>query len=780
MNERREKFLQINLWAVLILIAAVTATTLVAFHEYVFGDRIMAYFDIGSDTIQQYIPQYASIVNMLRHGTYALWNSSEGFGINMFLLNMTNPALVVLYAIGYFLGTEQMTYCVVYVYIGEILLAGVSCYFFLSAFRLRELPKAVAAYMYAFNGFIIVWGQHYQFAIVPTLLMLELLLTERCIRFPKKWKLLTLQTFVLMMSSCYIAYMILIFCGCYVVVRRIMLPLGSFFAYVKDVFRLALVMLLGVGLGGIALMPFIEALTHVSSRMQVETSLFDRLFNIRYPDIYNWVLMGRIFSTTSRGLTNYVGYLNYYEDPCLWFSTLAVLLAAQYIFLIPFISGARRRSDPESPVRTLGFRLKRDIIQYLLIAVCVVAVTSAGVATVFNGFTAPFSRYLFLAFPYFAIVVAVTLNEIMRTRRVSIPGLLAGGAVCIRFYRVYQQHTEIPNIKMVSRIHMFTALAMAMCLLLIMVLQKIRVFRYLVPMGLIMLLIFNVTLDTYTNFLDRDSVRKNGDYFDVMYSRDVHDALEYLRKTDPEYYRIEKETTATLAMDSLVQEYHSISVYNSTMNANVQNYAAKYWPDIIYPDRNHYQYLQDPANEAQADLLGLKYVLSDKDGTQFPGMEVIKEFGDVKILAADDVVNICSVYDAADMKDAYYTASDGNTVCVDVVYANRNKDAEVSLIDSVNDNHFEGTVTCEVDSIVFIATPFEYGWSVYVDGEPTEMLLANDGFIAMNVDRGTHEISLRYSCPGILEGLILSGGSAFLFLAALLIGLRRRHVNNTV
>ena len=125
MEQRKEKFLQVNMWTILVLTCAVIATCLVVFNEYVFGGRVMAFFDVGSDTIQQYVPQYSSIVNMLRNGTFALWNSSEGFGINMFLLNMTNPALVVIYALGFLFGTEQMTYFLVYVYIGEILLAGI-------------------------------------------------------------------------------------------------------------------------------------------------------------------------------------------------------------------------------------------------------------------------------------------------------------------------------------------------------------------------------------------------------------------------------------------------------------------------------------------------------------------------------------------------------------------------------------------------------------------------------------------------------------------------------
>ena len=211
MNESFQ--LKLNKKTMLLLSAVIGATCILIFREYIFGNRILAFYDIGSDTAEQYLSLYAMLIRKLQSGDFSLWGADNGFGINLNMLNMTNPALMIVYFTGAIIGTERMPYILVWVYMLEIFAAGLCCYLYLSVFRLEEASKAMAAYMYCFSGFIMVWGQHYQFAIVPTLLILEMLFIERCIRCPRKWKGLTLMTAVLVFNSMYIAYMSLIFCA---------------------------------------------------------------------------------------------------------------------------------------------------------------------------------------------------------------------------------------------------------------------------------------------------------------------------------------------------------------------------------------------------------------------------------------------------------------------------------------------------------------------------------------------------------------------------------------
>ena len=256
----------------LVLSAAVLITCLIVFNEYIFGDRILAFYDIGSDTSQQYLPQILTVVRKLHEGDITLWDATNGFGVNMNMLTITNPFFAVIYLVGALLGEKAVFGAMIWLYVAEIVAAGLAAYLFMSAFRLSERAKCIASYMYAFNGFMLVWGQHYQFAAVPVLLMLELFFVERCIRAPRKWKALTLMTTLVVINSMYTAYMILLFSGVYVVVRVFLGRLRGFFGYVRDVFHLAWVMGLGVGIGFITLLPNISAILSVSSRLASEAT----------------------------------------------------------------------------------------------------------------------------------------------------------------------------------------------------------------------------------------------------------------------------------------------------------------------------------------------------------------------------------------------------------------------------------------------------------------------------------------------------------------------------
>ncbi|MER2025237.1 MAG: hypothetical protein ABS879_06425, partial [Eubacteriales bacterium] len=59
----------------LVLSAAVLITCLIVFNEYIFGDRILAFYDIGSDTSQQYLPQILTVVRKLHEGDITLWDA---------------------------------------------------------------------------------------------------------------------------------------------------------------------------------------------------------------------------------------------------------------------------------------------------------------------------------------------------------------------------------------------------------------------------------------------------------------------------------------------------------------------------------------------------------------------------------------------------------------------------------------------------------------------------------------------------------------------------------
>ena len=67
-----------------------------------------------------------------------------------------------------------------------------------------------------------------------------------------------------------------------------------------------------------------------------------------------------------------------------------------------------------------------------------------------------------------------------------------------------------------------------------------------------------------------------------------------------------------------------------------------------------------------------------------------------------------------------------------------------------------GTVDLSKDKIMCFGIPYEAGWSVYVDDEKRELMQANIGLMAVELEAGHHDIELKYWTPGLTAGIIMS------------------------
>ena len=99
-----------DLLTVFALVIMLGLSCLVIFKDYLLGNQLLVFNDIGSDTWQQYIMNYTSIVNHLRAGDFSLWDFSNGLGINMFNFNLFDPFLMLLYGAGFWCAERACTY----------------------------------------------------------------------------------------------------------------------------------------------------------------------------------------------------------------------------------------------------------------------------------------------------------------------------------------------------------------------------------------------------------------------------------------------------------------------------------------------------------------------------------------------------------------------------------------------------------------------------------------------------------------------------------------------
>lgn len=85
---------------------------------------------------------------------------------------------------------------------------------------------------------------------------------------------------------------------------------------------------------------------------------------------------------------------------------------------------------------------------------------------------------------------------------------------------------------------------------------------------------------------------------------------------------------------------------------------------------------------------------------------------------------------------------------------NKKRRSEVLEDISVKNNRITGNIELSKDRILFLSVPYSAGWSAYVDGEETDILRADYGFIAIVLKEGCHEVELKYFTPGLRSGIV--------------------------
>ncbi|MBN1892408.1 MAG: YfhO family protein [Clostridiales bacterium] len=78
------------------------------------------------------------------------------------------------------------------------------------------------------------------------------------------------------------------------------------------------------------------------------------------------------------------------------------------------------------------------------------------------------------------------------------------------------------------------------------------------------------------------------------------------------------------------------------------------------------------------------------------------------------------------------------------------------------------TVSLDEDRLLLTTVPYEHGWTLWVDGEETEIEPYQDALISVPLAAGTHTVKLEFEAPGLMTGLIISLISAGAFLAILI------------
>ena len=809
--------------ALCFLFLLLSASCSFIFRDYLYGNDLMIFNDIGSDTWQQYIMNYTSIVNHLRDGSFSLWDFNNGLGINQFNFNLFDPFLMLLYGVGVVLGPAHMLLYINVIQILKIMVAAFAFYWFLSQFSFSVLSKMITSYAYALNGFLLVWGQHYQFGTVVIYFPLMLLFCEKFIQKKKGKALFPVMVFLCGIYSVYFTYMCLAATGLYLLFRILMLDGLTWKERIQRFLLGCAEMIMGVGMSLVVFLPMAEVLLDVSSRLESDgTGLLDFLRQCFTPYSRKFYLsmLKRMFSSNlqngyglAKGPQQYV--MNYYEDPVLFCSTLAVFLNVQFLAVL-------RKAD-------MTKRAKR--VLYGVAALILVGTALPVGGTVFNYFTLPTQRYTFVLMTVFLLLMAWMWDYMRKGGKLNLVLILAVTALMGWAYWCGYEQAGFQEYRTNILILTVTGILTAVCLTLLCFLKDIQIRNVILGvMGVV--LVVNVVSEGGTNYQNRVTMKKTDvpaevmvqetqryeemrtsddkeikyraeiekpqDFFREMYRVDLADCLNYLKENDPTFYRVEKDyISGTVSMDSSGQGYRGISTYNSVMNGNVKEFVKTCYPELFFADHNHYTFWNNVDDNWLAAFLGVKYILSGNGEPDETKYKLLDQVGSLYIhvnvldaqtahfytqdISEESLKELCTEENREELLGEAIALEDGTEIGdaseIQTLKSEEQETAEqnssVTLDAPQKDSVVTGSVHAEADGYALFMIPYEKGWSLTIDGEKAELLRGDIGFLACEVPEGDHTILLTFEAPGLKAGTIGSVLFWILFAQSRLLIIRK-------
>lgn len=774
--------------------------TAAIYGNFVFGPARFAYLDVGSDTSNQYVPYYLNLLSSIRNGTLGLWNFQYGLGVSFMSYQSwtLDPFNLVLIPLGLAFGNSALSYILVFIQALKIVLCGYLFDHILTYHCEKPASRILGASLFAFCGYLMLWGQHYWLGTVLVMATLETLLIEKLL---ERWSVpgflgMAAVTAVTVMMSTYSGFMVMLYAATYAVLRTIATRRPSGFAsFIKVFVPLAIPVICGLIVSCITVIPYATLLLGESSRVGGSSDVSTSSKAIGYltsfvplkwiPAIFSKLLGNGLFCVSSdipESLippTSSFDTVNTYEFIQLGFSCGAIMLIAQ------FYAWANKALDRRT-----------KILIAVASALCVLYCFNYFLPALSNVFVNPKYRSSFALCTPICIAMALGFEKCILDKQIQKPLFIASFALTISV--IGWSLVNSVDGKLGSSV---SALCAVIFFCVVLVASQQKGFHAFVPMAIAALVVSSV-FDGFmvTNRRTWATSETFPDASRPQSSTETQEALSWIRSQDDGLYRVEKlYIDWTRLDDSLIEGYSGIASYNSTLDSDVIDFYRQLWPNMLVGDSAYQEYINDPDHPELLRMLGVKYLLSHDD-LDFPWVRELNRIGNTRIYEVNEASGIATVKAGSiSESDAGQMSPEGResslTACVivpdqaheqlvdsgpvTVPYTDENAYSVVGAngaatpwapapakLDLRSSSLISGTVTALADnSVVCLAIPHTSGWKVFVDGSPAETYRANYGFIGFTVSAGEHSIEAYYEAPNAKISVMI--GSAGIVLTVL-------------
>lgn len=761
--------------SITLLLAVTGATAAYIFYNYIFGDRLFIFADIGSDTIQQYYPYYMNCVRRIQEGSFDIWNWDYGLGTSLMnnISQTLDPFGLFVILGGVICGISKVRRLLVIAQILKIVLSALLCRYFLKMFHLSEKATCVGGYLYAFNGYLMLWGQHYLLGTICIYQIIILIFLEKLLRERKAGYVagLGISVAASIIYSYYNTYMALAFASIYCILRLLSPDMNKQW---KDRIKHAMAafgtILCGVLMGAVTLLPAASYLMSSSSRLDSDESAIVKFLHglfSAYPMDANVETTGRLISNNVfciNQLEHAPGWGNYYEMPNVCLTVFIFLFLGQ--FLIHKIKTCKN--------------IKQALYGVMVAVVALFILYNPGFAIAFNGFAYAQARYTFVIMPMAALLVATEWENIIVKKDISILGLLLGLGMSIG---VLVQAGRRASGEVVRYDGQLIVLCLIFALLL-MIGYFCRTKRAWTQIEFLIgvCLIVSVGRENYITNNERVTSFASGEC--IIYSgkgmeNDTMDAIKYLKEKDDSFYRIEKTYTFYSTYgDSLIAEYSGITDYNSTINRNLSSFYTNLYSSQKVTDAQRAFIYTNETEIYPMQLINLKYILSTSE-MGYSWCRYIDKVGGVYIYQNIYADSAASFYGKTiTQKECEQLDEDsrrlllGDTLIIedeqDGLQGEAAGQTDIGEF-RIEKSKLKGSISNEKEGYLLLAIPDQDGWEVYVDGVKETVINGDYGFQAVRLQPGNHEVQAEYHIPRLKEGIIGSvAGTAILIAVCLL------------
>ncbi|MBQ8317199.1 MAG: YfhO family protein [Lachnospiraceae bacterium] len=729
------------------------------FGEFILGESYYMYTGVGADTINQYYPYYIGEVNAIREGNFSIWNWDYGLGTSL-LNNVAwtfDPFGILIVALGVIFGPGSVQHLLVWMQIVKLVVLYALGKKYFSYFLNDEFSKCISAYLLTFNGYMMLWGQHYFLGTSCVFAMLLLGALENFLEKDCKkggWFVALVVAWILLFSY-YVGYMILLVCAVYFLFRYFTTrSIKGIKEMLCDLGHCLWAVFSGLFAAGIIFIPACYYVMTNSTRLDSSDAdalekLFEELTQFSFSDVGE--RLSRLVSNNLLCIENADGlhFENYYEAPQLFCTIFMFFFFGQWIVY------EIKNTKGKGPWTALVIKL---VLVFLMIF-------NSATGLVLNAFAYASYRYTYLLFPFMGLCVGIVFQEVIHKKEISLVGVVIGCLLTVVSWGY--SYLNCTN-EVIDYVALIGVILLIGAILFLIMWKKNKIYDRACVI-LVCLLIVTTALDGWYTNCNRRTVTE--DDFTLSWDSkglagETAEAIAWVENQDDSFYRMGKTYNNWNSLgEPLIEGYSGIVWYNSTLNSNITDYYEK-----IYESSNTDIFaiklfrLDSQLDYRANDIVNTKYLLARSE-QQNNNWKLIHTIGNVYIHISNNSASAAKWYTNTIPKEEFERlgAEEKAEVLLDTVVVEsehsiiyESSDAAVNKFYLKKPTVLEGEVDCSGEGILMIAVPDENGWELYVDGELTESINCNYGFKGVMLGQGHHNIRLQYSFPYGTEGLIMS------------------------